>query len=126
MLTRLGLLFDCFVAYLGRRRRCLWYWFRLAFCADVPLVVALISRVAKMADTRCEFYFLCSCSRRPRCDKVAQHDANTSSRNASQGPDIGRLSLNFRARDASRTGWSKKSRLEVDVGAIIGPNNAQK
>ena len=42
-----------FVAYSGRRRRCLLYWFRLAVCADFPSVVALISRVAKMADTRC-------------------------------------------------------------------------
>ena len=48
----LGLLFTFFVAFSGRRLRCLLYWFRLVVCADVPLLVALVSRVAKMADTR--------------------------------------------------------------------------
>ena len=40
---------------------------------------------------------------------------------ASQGTEIDQFSLFFRARDASRTGWSKKSRLEVDVGSIFDP-----
>ena len=40
---------------------------------------------------------------------------------ASQGTEIAQFSLVFRARDASRTGWSKKSRLEVDFGYIFNP-----
>ena len=40
---------------------------------------------------------------------------------ASQGTEIAQFSLVFRARDASRTGWSKKSRLEVDFGSIFDP-----
>ena len=35
------------------------------------------------------------------------------------------FSLIFHARAASRTGWSKKSHLEVDVGAILDPKQPQ-
>ena len=44
---------------------------------------------------------------------------------APRGPKLDKLSLIIRARDASRTGWSKKSRLEVDVGSIFDPKTAQ-
>ena len=53
--------------------------------------------------------------------------ARKRSRNeASQGTEIDQFSLFFRARDASRTGWSKMSRLGVHVGSIFDPKMVPK
>ena len=45
---------------------------------------------------------------------------------AFHGNELDQLSLIFRARDASRTGWAKKSGLEVDLGRHFSIQNGPK
>ena len=114
-----------------RRRRC-FFSSRGWFSATLFLLLFVVVRYARKGPpsvghrkTQWIFIILQSSSTRPRCEKKADHDTKTSSKRRFPGDQKSIFSLLFRSRDASRTGWSKTSRLECHVGSIFVPKRVQ-